>query len=244
MQTLKHQAQKLAMLRILPTLLFLFWGSSNADFEEIRKFQKASIKMEITGSNVAMVYKDGRLIYYHAQNSGKPGDRDIGPKTIFPIWSMTKPITIVAMMSLYEKGLIDFEDPVSKYIPEFADIQCIGEDRLYDCKNDLKIIHLLTHRAGYSYPFVPNHKGTASSIRYDDLKSFVEDVAKTPLPFEPGTQYLYGRNQAILGRSAEVGSEQTFFEYLKETIKQDHLSIPIHDHILSNLRQTGNPAPV
>lgn len=202
-------------------LLFIAWLlplGLNAGFETLRTFQKSAIENEITGSNVVMVYQDGRVVYYHAQNSGKPGDKDISPNTIFPIWSMSKPITIVAMMTLYETGLIDFDDPVSKYIPEFADIQCQSEDGPYDCENELKVIHLLTHRSGYSYPFVSNQKGTASSIRYDNLESFAKDVANTPLAFEPGEKYLYGLNQAILGRIAEVATGKTFYEYLKEAV--------------------------
>ncbi len=191
---------------------------AQAGFEPLKEFQKSIIDDEITGSNVAMVFRDGQVVYYHAENSSKPGDKDVSPKTLFPIWSMSKPITIVAMMTLHEKDLIDFDDPVSKYIPQFENLKCMGEDGIYDCVNELKIIHLMTHRSGYSYYAVPSHKGFPSTIKYQDLKTFVEDIAKMPVAFEPGERYLYGISQAILGRVVEVITGKTFYEYLKETI--------------------------
>ena len=102
---------------ILSFLLLPIIGLSQ--FEEIKTFQKNLIKKDITGSNVAMVYKNGEIIYKNTVNSNKEGDRKISTNTIFPIWSMSKPITIVAMMTLFEDGKIDFNDNVSKYLPSF-----------------------------------------------------------------------------------------------------------------------------
>ena len=118
---------------------------SNNDSENnaIFKFQKKLIENETTGSNVAMVFKDDKVTYKQVVNSGKDGDKDINDDTIFPVWSMTKPITIVAMMTLFEDGLIDFNDNVSDYIPSFKNIKCKGKvDQIYDCNNSLKILHL------------------------------------------------------------------------------------------------------
>ena len=206
-------------MRAIPCFFFFLSGAVlNADFEALTKFQKSIIEEEETGSNVAMVFKDEQVVYFHVQNSSKPGDKDVTADTLFPIWSMSKPITIVAMMTLFEKGLLDFEDPVSKYIPQFADVQCLGPDGVYDCVNELKIIHLMTHKSGYSYRSVPDHTGTFSTIKYNNLEDFVEDVTKVPLAFEPGEKFLYGLNQAILGRVVEVITGETFYAYLKETI--------------------------
>ena len=198
--------------------LFLSFLIANADFASVKEFQKSVIDDEFTGSNVAMIFQDGKTIYHHTQNSSKPGDKDVTPDTIFPIWSMTKPITIVAMMTLHEKGLVDFDDPVSKYIPQFENLKCKGEDGIYDCNKELKVIHLMTHRSGYGYRGDPSHFATTSTIKYLNLEDFVEDVAKLPLEFEPGEQYRYGISQAILGRVVEVITGKTFYEYLKETI--------------------------
>ena len=207
---------------ILSFLLLPIIGLSQ--FEEIKTFQKNLIKKDITGSNVAMVYKKGEIIYKNTVNSKKEGDRKISTNTIFPIWSMSKPITIVAMMTLFEEGKINFNDNVSKYLPSFKKIKCKDKKgKVYDCKNSLKIIHLMTHRSGYKYykwnDSNPS-KGYSSTqfintSRFTDLTEFTEEVSKQPLEFEPGTEYLYGINQAILGGIIESVTGIPFYEYLK-----------------------------
>ena len=91
-------------------------------------YQKALIAHEITGSNIARVYKDGEVLVHSIINSNNENDMAINENTIFPIWSMTKPITIVAMMILYERNLYNFDDPVSDYIPSLGKIKCKNED--------------------------------------------------------------------------------------------------------------------
>ena len=193
----------------------------------IYKFQKQLIEDETTGSNVAMVFKDDKIIYKQVVNSEKEGDKNINDETIFPVWSMSKPITTVAMMTLFEDGLIDFNDNVSDYIPSFKNIKCKGKvDQIYECENSLKIIHLMTHRSGYKYynwkiyRLQPDEAmgRFISHEKYDNLEDFVEDVANEPLEYEPGTQYVYGINQAILGRIVEVVTKKSFYEYLKDRI--------------------------
>ena len=198
-------------------LLIIISGCTQSFNNSILKFQNDLITSEKTGSNVAMVFKDGKIVYNEIVNSGKEGDKEINEETIFPIWSMSKPITIVAMMTLYEKGLIDFDDNVSKYIPEFSELQCKDENgNIYKCKNELKILHLMTHRSGYTYYGNPHN--FTSTIKYDNLNDFVNDVSKHPVEFEPGSDYLYGINQAILGKIVEIVTEKSFYQYLKESI--------------------------
>ena len=200
--------------------LFLFTiilGCSQTFDNSILQFQNELITSEKTGSNVAMVFKNGEVVYNEIVNSNKEGDKEINEETIFPIWSMSKPITIVAMMTLYEKGLINFDDNVSKYIPEFSELKCKDQNGdIYMCKNNLKILHLMTHRSGYTYYGNPHN--FTSTVKYENLDDFVTDVSKHPLEFEPGSNYLYGINQAILGKVVEVITGKSFYEYLKETI--------------------------
>jgi len=201
------------------SFLFLILLSTNSvfsQFEKILSFQRNLIENEITASNVALVFKDGKVIYHNIENSMDPNGKPIYNNTVFPIWSMSKPITIVAMMQLYEEGLIDFEDKLSKYIPEFENLKCKGEDGIYKCKKDLTLFHLMTHRSGYSY--YENPEFFTSTLKYDNLEDFTSDVANHPVEFEPGSKYLYGINMAILGRVVEVVTKKTFYEYLKEKI--------------------------
>ena len=227
MKSLYKKYKLKSSLIIIILIFFSCLSNNNSESNPINKFQKKLIEDETTGSNVAMVFKDDKIIYKQVVNSGKDGDKDINDDTIFPVWSMSKPITTVAMMSLFEDGLIDFSDNVSDYIPSFKNIKCKGKiDQIYKCQNSLKIIHLMTHRSGYKYynwkiyRLQPEEAmgRYISHDKYDNLEDFVEDLAKEPLEYEPGTQYVYGLNQAILGRIIEVVTKKSFYEYLKEKI--------------------------
>ena len=205
-------------MKKLILLIFLITScNSNIEKNRILEFQKNLVKSEQAASNVAMVFKENKIVYNNIFNSEKEGDKEITDNTIFPIWSMSKPITITAVMTLFEKGLIDLDDDVSKYIPAFNTLNCKNSNgEIYQCENQLKLIHLMTHRSGYGY--YGNPQWFTSTVKYNNLVDFVNDVAKHPVEFEPGSDYLYGLNMAILGRIIEVVTEKTFYEYLKETI--------------------------
>ena len=96
-------------------LIFLILGCNpNIDESPILKFQKSLVNQGITGSNTAMVYKDGNIIYNQTVNSGAIGDANIDENTIFAIHSMTKTVTTVAMMILLDQERYDLNDPLSK----------------------------------------------------------------------------------------------------------------------------------
>jgi CubicO group peptidase (beta-lactamase class C family) len=202
-------------------------AADNAD--AIRNFQQSLIENEVTGSNVVMIFRDGKRVYHEAVQSGKTGDRDIDANTLFPVWSMTKPITTVAMMILHEQGKFDWNDEVSKYIPCMANLTWRDGNEIKPCTKPLRIIHLMTHRSGWDYDVRPGYETVyspniafdsiyPSQSRFDDLQSYVEACAKHPLAFEPGTQYLYGISQAIQGRIVEIITGVTFEAYLRKTL--------------------------
>ncbi len=216
------------MKKIFTISIFIFIQSKLAhpQFEAVKSFQKEIIKKEITGSNIMMIYKEGKVVFLNAENSNLIGDKKISnqsykpyEETLFPIWSMSKPITVVSIMILVEKGLIKLDDNVSKYLPEFTQIYCNGKSGKYLCKNPLKIIHLLTHRSGFGYYSDQGYGyGLTSTIKYDNLDEFSKDLSKVVLEFEPGEKYYYGVNQALLGRVVEVVSRKNFYEFLKREI--------------------------
>ena len=201
----------------------------NTRNEVILDFQKKLIKDEISASNEVLIFKNGKIVYRNAVNSEKKGDKQITKETIFPIWSMTKVITNVAMLILNEKGLINFEDPLSKYLPAFSEMQCMRKNDLksqenesycrrsyptYKCKNELKIIHLMAHRSGICTP----NDFYLNAIKSKNLEELIDQVATYPLHYEPGTKYLYGTNQSVLGRVIEIISQKTLNQFLKEFI--------------------------
>jgi CubicO group peptidase (beta-lactamase class C family) len=230
-------------------LLLFFITESYSQFNEIQNFQKKIIEQEITGSNTAMIFKDGKTIYYNIENSGKKGDKNISNQsykpnleTIFPIWSMSKPITIVAMMILKEKGMININDNLSKYIPEFKNMTCKGENGEYPCKNEIKVIHLLTHRSGFGYYSNPGYGyGFTSSLAYNNLKDFAQDLSKVALEFEPGEKYFYGLNQALLGRVVEIVYKKSFYDFLKDEIFDPLKMTETKFHLTENDRSRFQP---
>ena len=218
------------IILLLSLLLITFSCQDQTKNENpIAKFQQNLVDKGITGSNVTQVYKDGKVIYSNTTNSGALGDKDINDNTIFPIWSMSKTVTTVAMMILLDDKMYDLNDNVEDYLPEYKDINCKGPEGIFPCENKLKIIHLLTHRSGYTYYansganwvstlHTDLYPAYTNTVRFDNLDDYSKAVSKIPLDFEPGSMYTYGINQAILGRLIEVISNQSFYSYLSEKI--------------------------
>jgi len=201
------------------TLLFFSCSSNNKDFESLNdkvvEYQNLLINNEILGSNSFVLFKDQEVIVNSTVNTNFPEDMVINNQTIFPIWSLTKTITGIAMMILYEREMISFDDKLSDYIPYFKNTMCKNsKGNLYRCNNEITIFHLMTHRSGY-----PNSKNyPARDNIYNDLDKFVKDVSNYPVEFEPGSKYLYGASYDILGRVIEIVTGQTFYDFLNQNI--------------------------
>jgi CubicO group peptidase (beta-lactamase class C family) len=152
--------------------------------------------------------------------------------TLFRIYSMTKPITSVAAMMLYEEGAFELKDPVSKFIPAFADTKVYRHGSLaapvLDPQTEpMRIWHLLTHTSGLTYGF---HNATPVDAMYraggfewgnpsgEDLAQICERFAAFPLLFQPGSEWNYGVSTDVLGRVVEVASGQTLDAFMQERI--------------------------
>ena len=184
---------------------------------------------------VALVARNGKIAYFKSF-----GFADIDAQTpmqkdsIFRLASMTKAITSVGAMILYERGLFQLNDPVSKYIPEFADMQVVSE---MDANGDvsarvpaaaqIKIIDLFTHSSGISYPFASNNvqksyvdAGVIDGMTSRDitLADQMKLLATQPLLFEPGSGYVYGLGLDLLGYLIEVVSGKPLDQFFTEEI--------------------------
>lgn len=202
--------------------------SSSEDL--IKKFQKELIEKKITGSNEIVVYKNDSLFYRHTENTNNKYDKNITNETLFALWSMSKVVTTIGMFILKENNLVDFDDPVSKYIPSFSNLNCMSiekqintnfedgndyclrVDSIYPCKNQMKVIDLMSHRSGFCTP----ENFYVDAVKAENLEQLMEIISKQPLQYEPGTKYLYGVNQSILGRVIEVASNMQFGEFLDQ----------------------------
>jgi CubicO group peptidase (beta-lactamase class C family) len=180
------------------------------------------------------VSRHGKLAHvsgYGARDreEGLPVESD----TLWRIYSMTKPITSVAAMMLYEEGALQLTDPVSKFIPSFADLRVYtgGSDQnplTVPAAEPMRIWHLLTHTSGLTYGFHRVHPvdavyraagfdgaGGASTL---DLAQTCDAWAALPLLFQPGAEWNYGVSTDVLGRVVEVASGQSLDEFFAERI--------------------------
>jgi CubicO group peptidase (beta-lactamase class C family) len=179
------------------------------------------------------VSRHGRLTHVASYGSR---DREAGlpvtNDTLWRLYSMTKPVTSVAAMMLYEEGAFELTDPVSKFIPSFADV------RVYDGGSDLKpvtvpaiepvrIWHLLTHTSGLTYGFHRVHPADARlrAAGYEwgsppgtTLEQACDAWARIPLLFQPGTEWNYSLSTDVLGRVVEVVSGQPLDAFFQSRI--------------------------
>ncbi|MGR1582796.1 serine hydrolase domain-containing protein [Thalassobius sp. S69A] len=177
-----------------------------------------------------LIARGGQEMYHHATGlrdiaRGQPFTRD----TAVRIYSMTKPVTSVAIMMLAERGMFHLDAPVSDFIPAFKDMRClvpgatdIGQTR--PCAVPT-LHHLLTHTSGLSYPFNPGLLPQAMDV--DDLMfkpkqgvlaDMVAQVAALPLAFEPGARWEYSVSIDILGRIVEIVSGQSLAQFFADEI--------------------------
>ena len=160
------------------------------------------------------------------------GGRGYEHDALFRIYSMTKPITSVAAMILYEEGLLQLKDPVSKFIPSFADVRVYTKGSALNpavvpATEPVRVWHLLTHTSGLTYGFHHAHPVDAMyrAAGFDLLmpadKSLAEccDIwAGIPLLFQPGAEWNYGVSTDVLGRVVEAVSGQTLDEFFRQRI--------------------------
>jgi CubicO group peptidase (beta-lactamase class C family) len=172
---------------------------------------------------VLLIQQHGKPVYFESF-----GVRDVATKlpmtadSIFRLYSMSKPITSVAVMMLVEDGRLNLDDPVSKFIPAFADMK-VGA-ALEPLRRPITIEDLLRHTSGLAYGFFGDDAVrklyAAADLFNADLTNaeFVERIARLPLAEQPGTLWDYGHSTDVLGRIIEVVSGKTLFEFEKQRL--------------------------
>jgi len=199
-------------------------GMSSERLERITELSKEYINDFNIPGIVTIVSRKGKIVYYNAF-----GKRDVQGETkllkddLFRIYSMTKPVTAVAIMQLYEQGKFNLNDPVSKFLPELEDLKVLNEDGdLESISTTMRMHHLLTHTAGFTYGFsddqVDIQYSNADLFLSENLEDFVNRVAKLPLKFQPGTRYHYSIAVDLTGLIIERLSGQSLDKYFTENI--------------------------
>lgn len=193
--------------------------------------EKALNSGDFVGANAA-VYQAGKCLYLNSfGQADREATRPMTKDTIFRIYSMTKPVTAVAVMQLVERGLIHTDMPVDWILPEFRDFQVYGEDgKPHPARNVLRIQHLLNMQSGLPYPNCLTQTERDMASFFGDMEYFRETenaittrefcrrAAKIPAEFEPGTHWKYGISADILGAVVEAVTGRNYRDYLMENI--------------------------
>ncbi len=207
---------------------------SRAGLDKFGDYIKNEIASGKIPGAIVLIQQHGTPVYFE-----KFGVRDVATKlamtddTIFRLYSMSKPVTSVAAMMLVDDGKLRLDDPVSKYIPAFADIEVGVENpdengktvlRLEPLTRPITIEDLLRHTSGLTYGFYGDSAVRKLYARADLFNSdmnnaeFVERIAKLPLAEQPGTLWDYGHSTDVLGRLIEVISGQSLFQFEKRRL--------------------------
>ena len=173
----------------------------------------------IPSGDVIIYYKHKEIFRYTCGFKDSAKTVPLKGDELYFLYSASKPITCVAAMRLVERGIISIEDPVSKYIPEYAHLTYRAGGEIKECKNVMKVRHLFAMRGGLSYDLnMPSVRECKEKDPHADTLTLVKSFAKTPLLFEPGTRYQYSLCHDVLAAVVEVASGMKFGEYLKKEI--------------------------
>ena len=199
-------------------------GMSSERLERITELSKEYINDFNIPGIVTIVSRKGKIVYYKAfGNRDVQGEDKLLKDDLFRIYSMTKPVTAVGIMQLYEQGKFSLNDPVSKFLPELEDLKVLNEDgELEPVSTTMRMHHLLTHTAGFSYGFSNDKVDVQYShpdlFLSENLDDFLNRVAKLPLKFQPGTRYNYSIAVDLTGLIIERLSGQSLDKYFSENI--------------------------
>jgi CubicO group peptidase (beta-lactamase class C family) len=187
---------------------------------------------KLAGAQVQVAHRGEVALRHTVGRADVASDRPLGDDAIYRIYSMTKPITSIALMQLYEQGRVLLEDPVSAYIPEFAEMQVFTggtptAPKVRPAQTVMTVKDVLTHASGLTYGFFFQNNLDAM-YREDGLGNFelpdytLEEgmrlLAAKPLAFDPGTAWNYSMSTDVCGRLVEVISGMGLDEYFAEHI--------------------------
>jgi CubicO group peptidase (beta-lactamase class C family) len=207
-------------------------GLSTERLERIGTVVQRNIDDKRIAGGVTLIMRHGQVAWFRAQGMA---DREAGktmrPDELFRICSMTKPITSLAVMMLYEQGYFLLQDPVSKYLPEFKNARVFvqpskGEPYSIPATREITIRDLLRHTSGLTYqwntalgPLYKNANVASGILPYDGtIEDSVRRLPSIPFLFNPGDRWEYGLSTDVLGRLVEVISGKPLGQFFRERI--------------------------
>ena len=208
-------------------------GLSSARLENVTRVVHRAVDEGRIPGGMTLVGRRGKVAYFDACGSmDLEAGKALADNTIFRVYSMTKPIVSVGLMQLYEQGLFQIDDPVSKYIPQLKDLKVFAGGTaeapvLRDAEREMTIRDVLGHTSGLGrgrgddhavhqmyrdaqLPHSAGHQGT--------LEGMMERLGSMPLLFDPGTHWFYSIATDVVARLIEVLSGQRLDAYLREHV--------------------------
>src|SRR6201994_332454 len=201
---------------------------------KVSEFFKNEVATGKIPGAIVLIQQHGKPVYHESFGvQDVVSKAPITDKTIFRLFSMTKAITAVTSMMLLEEGKIKLDDPISKYIPSFANVKVGVEKKAEDGTTTLDLVppdrpptvlDLMRHTSGITYGFYGDsivRKAYRAANIYQgdfDLAEFAERIAKLPLQNQPGALWQYGHSTDVLARGMEVASGKSLFQLEKEKL--------------------------
>ncbi|MEX2583647.1 MAG: serine hydrolase domain-containing protein [Gemmatimonadota bacterium] len=245
--------------RSLPTAAPEQAGFSSEELARIRPAMQALVDSGRVAGVVAVIARNGNVVYEEAIgrfDSERP--EALSPDHLFRIYSMTKPVTAAAILKLQEQGRLDIDDPVSNYIPAFADVKVFAggpstNPQLRAPARAPTVGDLLSHTAGLSYGVFGNTAVDSIYTRAGmldpsmTLQQFADSVARLPLLYSPGDRWVYSVGLDVAGRVVEAASGMSFDEYLRrelfDPLGMRNTSFFIREGDEDRLMPIHNPGP-
>ena len=200
-------------------------GMSSAKLAKVDEVLKGFVADGKLAGGIVAIARKGKVVHFGTYGKmDLERDKAMKPDSIFRIYSMSKAITTVAALILFDEGKYELADPVSKYIPEFEELSVWKEGQAEPTKRQMTVRDLMRHTSGLSYGFVGNsavekrYKKDKPIDRAGDLPTMIKKLSDIPLAFEPGTKWQYSVSIDVLGRLVEIWSGQSFEDFLAERI--------------------------
>ena len=206
-------------------------GMSGERLKRLEVAMKRLVDDKQVAGLVTLVERHGKVVHFNAGGQLDVRKNDpVQKDSIFRIYSMTKPVTGVAMMMLYEEGKWQLNDPVSRHIPEFARLKVYvgknddGTPKLEDARRSMTMRELMTHTGGLGYVLNPGNPVDKMIIEGSvlnagaPLQAMIDGLAKIPLLAQPGTRWSYSIGVDVQGYLVEKFSGQPFAEFARTRI--------------------------
>ncbi len=208
------------------------------NFEKITSYLN-SLEAEGIPSVDCMIYKDHKPVYRHYSGfADSAKTKKMQGNELYLMFSATKLITMTAALQLVEQGKIELDQPVSAYLPAYADLKVLEEGQVKPAKKELLVKHLLSMQSGLDYDLqrsgivrIMKEKGQKATTQ-ELVNSFIE----SPLQFEPGEHFLYSLSHDVVGAIIEVVSGMSLKEYFSQNIfgplemKDTYFAKPINEN--------------